>query len=415
MDAKNSSWKHPWLTKEEVTKEQVDAKNSSGKHLWLTTRGKSERPPIIAFSPEKLPTTLQGRKESTIDQPLLRERKSQEALLPSIQSIQRVSQEKMSGINNEKKEGSRSQFELPPGIPKMPGLIDLNLMEARAGVSINRDPWARAGSKIVTQSNWIPKRPAETLSSGIMEKTSLNHQSSLGEVTLKALLQQQPGSQAASDLSESRSLSQKEGSHQTLHQQLALRLVPNNKPPTASPLQRSSFSHQLASRMADEQFRNRTMILPEEKKRKLSLSSGLGSSLSCEDEDDDDRPLVIDVTDDLGKKPEKDKRGNLHLGKKPSPVPTFHVTPLEDVKQEPWSFQQRPSSGFDLDVSYLTPMEDDDLDDLDSLDRVVVPSHHQLNPKRGNDPKPPEKVECPFCKRFYGKYYINKHMVDQHQ
>ena len=409
MDAKNSSWKHPWLTKEEVarevtkevTKEQVDAKNSSGKHLWLTTRGKSERPPIIAFSPEKLPTTLQGRPQTLFDQPLLRERKSQEGLLPSIQSIQRVSQEKMSGINNEKEEGSRSHFELPPGIPKMPGLIDLNQ--------------ARAESKIATQSNWIPKRPAETLSSGIMEKTSLNQQSSLGEVTLKALLQQQPGSQAASDLSESRSLSQKEGSHQTLHQQLALRLVPNNKPPTASPLQRSSISHQLASRMADEQFRNRRMILPEEKKRKLSLSSGLGSSLSCEDEDDDDRPLVIDVTDDLGKKPEKDKRGNLHLGKKQSPVPTFHVTPLEDVKQEPWSFQQRPSSGFDQDVSYLTPMEDDDLDDLDSLDRVVVPSHHQLNPKRGNDPKPPEKVECPFCKRFYGKYYINKHMVDQHQ
>ena len=303
MDAKNSSWKHPWLTKEEVarevtkevTKEQVDAKNSSGKHLWLTTRGKSERPPIIAFSPEKLPTTLQGRPQTLFDQPLLRERKSQEGLLPSIQSIQRVSQEKMSGINNEKEEGSRSHFELPPGIPKMPGLIDLNQ--------------ARAESKIATQSNWIPKRPAETLSSGIMEKTSLNQQSSLGEVTLKALLQQQPGSQAASDLSESRSLSQKEGSHQTLHQQLALRLVPNNKPPTASPLQRSSISHQLASRMADEQFRNRRMILPEEKKRKLSLSSGLGSSLSCEDEDDDDRPLVIDVTDDLGKKPKKKLKG----------------------------------------------------------------------------------------------------------
>ena len=155
------------------------------------------------------------------------------------------------------------------------------------------------------------------------------------------------------------------------------------------------------------------MIVPEEKKRKLPLSSGLSSSLSYDDEDEEDRPLVID-TDESGQKVENDKRMKLQLGKQPSqtnPVPAFQLTPLQEVKKEPWSFE-----GYNFereqDATYLTPLEDDDLDDLDSLDRMVGPS--QSSQKRGNDLKQPEKVECPYCKRFYGKYYINKHMVDQH-
>ena len=159
------------------------------------------------------------------------------------------------------------------------------------------------------------------------------------------------------------------------------------------------------------------MVVPEEKRRRLSLSSGLSSSLSYEDEDEDDRPLVIDTDiTESGKKTEAEKRTKLQLGKQQSQedrtlVPAFHLTPLQEVKKEPWSFEGY-SFDREQDASYLTPMEDDDLDDLDSLDRMVGPS--QTNQKRGNDPKQPEKVECPYCRRFYGKYYINKHMVDQH-
>ena len=334
----------------------------------------------------------------------------------------------MPGTNTEREVSSKvafhprpqSQFELPAGIPKMPGLIDLKLMKARAE------------SKV-----WIPPRPVETLASKIMEMEKeadarSKQQSSLEHINLKALLQQ-PASGLQTDRSESGSQVQKKetGSLQSLHQ-LALRLTPH-KPPTASDdrqthtteprgrasetgqsfksaLQRAnSFSSSM--RVAPEDhFRNRMMTVPEEKKRKLSLSSGLSSSMSYDDEDEEDRPLVID-TEESGQKAENDKRMKLQLGKNRTPVPAFQLTPLQEVKNEPWSFE---GYNFDReqDASYLTPMEDDDLDDLDSLDRMVGLS--QSNQKRGNDPKQPEKVECPYCKRFYGKYYINKHMVDQH-
>ena len=157
------------------------------------------------------------------------------------------------------------------------------------------------------------------------------------------------------------------------------------------------------------------MKVTEPKRLKLSLSSGLSSpAASYEDEDEEDRPLVID-TEESRKKTDSLNGKGLQLGRNPAelhntPLPTFHVTPLPEVKQEqPWMYEGATSV---YDQSYLTPMEDDDLDDLDSLDRVLAPS--QSSRKRGNDPKPPEKVECPYCKRFYGKYYINKHMVDQH-
>ena len=412
--------------------EEADVKKAPGKHLWLDTREKGEltqpeRPPIIAFSPEKLPPTLQGR-SSLITQALLTERKSQQGPLPAIQAKQGDSQDKMPGTNTEREVSSKvafhprpqSQFELPAGIPKMPGLIDLKLMKARAE------------SKV-----WIPPRPVETLASKIMEMEKeadarSKQQSSLEHINLKALLQQ-PASGLQTDRSESGSQVQKKetGSLQSLHQ-LALRLTPH-KTPTASDerqthtteprgrasetgqsfksaLQRAnSFSSSM--RVAPEDhFRNRMMTVPEEKKRKLSLSSGLSSSMSYDDEDEEDRPLVID-TEESGQKAENDKRMKLQLGKNPTPVPAFQLTPLQEVKNEPWSFE---GYNFDReqDASYLTPMEDDDLDDLDSLDRMVGPS--QSNQKRGNDPKQPEKVECPYCKRFYGKYYINKHMVDQH-
>jgi len=427
----------------EHPEEAVEVKKApAGKHLWLDTREKgdptqAERPPIIAFSPEKLPPTIQGR-PSLITQALLTARKNQQGLSPAIQSKQEGPQDKMSGITNKEREVSskvafdprpQSQFELPAGIPKMPGLIDLNLVKARA-------------ESKVTQSGWIPKRPVETLSRSIMEREAearLKQQSSLEHINLKALLQQPTSGLQTADLGESGRPVQKkkkEGrSLQSLHQ-LALRLTPH-KPPTGSDDHHThakeprgsggetgqgfksalQLANSFPSRMTvvpGAQFRNRMMVVPDEKKTKLSLSSGLNSSLSYEDEDEDDRPLVID-TDESGKKTESDKRTK--LGKQQSQgdrtlVPSFHLTPLQEVKKEPWSFEG-PFSGFDReqDVSYLTPMEDDDLDDLDSLDRMVGPL--QSNQKRGNEPKP-EKVECPFCKRFYGKYYINKHMVDQH-
>merc|ERR1719234_807278 len=418
----------------EHPEEAVDVKK--GTHLWLDTRKRgdpmqAERPPIIAFSPEKLHPTIQGR-SSLITQALLTERKAIQAIQPK----QGEPQDKMSGASDAEREVSskvafdpraQSQFELPAGIPKMLGLIDLNLVKARA-------------ESKVAQSGWVPKRPIETLSRSIMEKEAearLKNQSSLEHLNLKALLQQPMSGLQTVDVGESGRPVQKkkkEGrSLQSLHQ-LALCPTPH-KLPTASDDHHThskelrgetgqSFKSalQLANSFPSritvapgDQFRNRMMVVPDEKKRKLSLSSGLNSSLSYEDEDEDDRPLVID-TDESGKKSESDKRTK--LGKEQSQrdrtlVPAFHLTPLQEVKKEPWSFEG-PFSSFDQerDASCLTPMEDDDLDDLDSLDRMVAPL--QSNQKRGNEPKP-EKVECPYCKRFYGKYYINKHMVDQHQ
>merc|ERR1711971_30314 len=290
------------------------------------------------------------------------------------------------------------------------------------------------------QSGWVPKRPVETLSRSIMEleaEARLKHQSSLEHLNLKALLQQPTSGLQTANVGRPVQKKKEEGrSLQSLHQ-LALRQMPHQLPDASdnhhthakeargrgnetgqsfkSALQ---LANSFPSRMTvapGDQFRNRMMVVPDEKKRKLSLSSGLNSSPSYEDEDEDDRPLVID-TDESGKKSESDKRTK--LGKEQSQrdrtlVPAFHLTPLQEVKKEPWSFEG-PFSSFDQerDASYLTPMEDVDLDDLDSLDRMVGPM--QSNQKRGNEPKP-EKVECPYCKRFYGKYYINKHMVDQHQ
>jgi hypothetical protein len=363
-----------------------------------------------------------------ITQALLTERKTQQGPLPAIQAKQGDPQDKMPGTNTEREVSSKvafhpraqSQFELPAGIPKMPGLIDLKLMKARA-------------ESKVPQRSWIP--PVETLSS---LDARLKQKSSLEHINLKTLLQQ-PASGLQTDRSESGSQVQKKketGSLQSLHQ-LALRLTPHKLPTPSddhqthtteprgranetgqsfqSALQRANAFPSRMKVVPEDHFRNRMMTVPEEKKRKLSLSSGLSSSMSYEDEDEDDRPLVID-TDESGQKAENDKRMKLQLGKQQSqkdqtPVPAFQLTPLQEVKKEPWSFE---GYNFDReqDASYLTPMEDDDLDDLDSLDRMVGPS--QLNQKRGNDLKQPEKVECPYCKRFYGKYYINKHMVDQH-
>merc|ERR1719234_2561847 len=424
----------------EHPEDAVDVKKRT--HLWLDTRKRgdpmqAERPPVIAFSPEKLPPTIQGR-PSLITQALLTERKAHRGAIQAIQPKQGEPQDKMSGTTNKEGEVSskvafdpraQSQFELPAGIPKMPGLIDLNLVKARA-------------ESKVAQSGWISKRPVETLSRSIMEmeaEAKLKHQSSLEHLNLKALLQQPMSGLQTADLGESGRPVQKkkeEGrSLQSLHQ-LALRPTPH-KLPTASDdhhthaketrgrgnetgqsfksaLQLANSFPSPMTMVPGDQFRNRMMVVPDEKKRKLSLSSGLNSSLSYEDEDEDERPLVID-TDESGKITENNKRkkvGTQQSQRDRTLVPAFQLTPLQEVKKEPWSFEG-PFSSFDQerDASYLTPMEDDDLDDLDSLDRMVGPM--QSNQKRGNEPKP-EKVECPYCKRFYGKYYINKHMVDQH-
>merc|ERR1719234_344937 len=171
----------------EHPEEAVDVKK--GTHLWLDTRKRgdpmqAERPPVIAFSPEKLPPTIQGR-SSLITQALLTERKAIQAIQPK----QVEPQDKMSGTTNKEREASskvafdprpESQLELPAGIPKMPGLIDLNLVKARA-------------ESKVTQCGWIPKRPIETLSRSIMDleaEARLKNQSSLVHLNLKALLQQ---------------------------------------------------------------------------------------------------------------------------------------------------------------------------------------------------------------------------------
>merc|ERR1719234_482754 len=68
----------------EHPEEAVDVKK--GTHLWLDTRERrdptqAERPPVIAFSPEKLPPTIQGR-PSLITQALLTERKAIQAIQP---------------------------------------------------------------------------------------------------------------------------------------------------------------------------------------------------------------------------------------------------------------------------------------------------------------------------------------------
>merc|ERR1719234_1171676 len=281
----------------EHPEEAVDVKK--GTHLWLDTRKRgdptqAERPPVIAFSPEKLPPTIQGR-PSLITQALLTERKAIQAIQPK----QGEPQDKMSGTTNAEREVSskvafdpraQSQFELPAGIPKMPGLIDLNLVKARA-------------ESKVAHSGWISKRPVETLSRSIMDleaEARLKNQSSLEHLNLKALLQQPTSGLQTADVGESgRPVQQKkkEGrSLQSLHQ-LALRLTPH-KLPTASDDHHThaketrgrgnetgqsfksalQLANSFPSRMTmlpGDQFRNRMMVLPDEKKRKLSLSSGL--------------------------------------------------------------------------------------------------------------------------------------------
>ena len=333
----------------------------------------------------------------------------------------------MRGTNTEREVSSkvaflpRPQFELPAGIPKMPGLIDLKLTKAGAE------------SKVTQSRLWIPKRPEETLLFDVIRRTmeneadtKLKQQSSMERINLKSLLQQ-PVSGLQTDRSESGSQVQKRetGSLQSSHQ-LALRLIPHKLPTsnndhqrhTTEPRERASetgqsfksfpqrantFSSSLEV-VPEDHFKNRMMTLPEEKKRRLSLSSGLSSSPSYDDDDAEDRPLVIDA-DELGQNAENDKRIKLQVGKQQSQknqtqVPAFQWTPLQDVRKEPWS-----SEGYNFDreqdASFLTPMKDDDLDDLDSLDRMVGPSESK-------------KVECPHCQRYFGKYYINKHMVDQH-
>ena len=416
-----------------VSREHPEQVTAPRKRLWLEPREKGhltqpERPPIIVFSPEKLSPTIQGRPSSFITQALLTEGKTQQGPLPANRAEQGDPKDNMLVTYREREVSlnvafhprAQSQFELPAGIPKMPGLIDLKLLKARAESN-------------VTQSSWIPNRPVGTLPRSIMEKEReadprLKQQSSLEHISLKTLLQQSAPDQ---EQGESGSQVQRDGPLQSL-QQLALSLAPH-KLPTASEEHhihtteprgmaeqtgrsfKSSLQHpnSFSSRMKvvlEEQ--SQMMVASEEKKRKLSLSSGLSSSLSYEDEDDDDTPIVTD-TDDSGKKTETDERTRLQLGKQQpqedrTHVPPFHLTPLQEVKKEPWSFEGY-SFNREQDASYLTPMEDDDLDDLDSLDRMVG-----LNQKRGNDPKQPEKVECPFCRRFYGKYYINQHMVNQH-
>jgi len=407
--------------------EEAVVRRAPGRHLWLDTRGKGQltqpqRPPIIAFSPEKLPPTLQGR-SSLITQALLTERKTQQRPLPAIQGD---FWDKMRETNTEREVSSkvafhsRPQFELPAGIPKMPGLIDLKLTKAGAE------------SKVTQSRLWIPKRPEETLLFDVIRRTmeneadtKLKQQSSMERINLKSLLQQ-PVSGLQTDRSESGSQVQKKtGSLQSSHQ-LALRLIPHKLPTsnndhqrhTTEPRERASetgqsfksfpqrantFSSSLEV-VPEDHFKNRMMTLPEEKKRRLSLSSGLSSSPSYDDDDAEDRPLVIDA-DELGQNAENDKRIKLQVGKQQSQknqtqVPAFQWTPLHDVRKEPWSSEGYNFHG-EQDASFLTPMKDDDLDDLDSLDRMVGPSESK-------------KVECPHCKRYYGKYYINKHVVDQH-
>ena len=53
----------------------------------------------------------------------------------------------------------------------------------------------------------------------------------------------------------------------------------------------------------------------------------------------------------------------------------------------------------------------DDLDDLDNIDleQQAVEDNGGSRKKTGE-----AKIECPHCHRVYGKYYINKHMSDQH-
>ena len=407
-----------------VSEERKETAKLSPKHLWLNTREEGnlrqpERPPVIAFSPEKLCPTLQKR-PGLITQALFGERKGQPVQTPALQGdVQRTMPRIIPETTSAKEVfDARPESQFPAGIPKMPGLIDLNLLKARA-------------ESKVEPKGWIPKRTvAETLLPSPLERDILfDQQPSMDKITLKSLLLQ---SLDSDEKSESRPQGQTDSSLQSL-QQLTQRLAPKKAPTTAthhpqptqldlrgpsirSTLQRPNTWDQFRSQSLvrpEDQFRPRVMKVTEPKRLKLSLSSGLSSPASY-DEDEEDRPLVID-TEESRKKTDSLNGKGFQLGRNPAeqhhtPLPTFHVTPLAEVKQEqPWLYEGINSVH---DQSYLTPMEDDDLDDLDSLDRVLAPS--QSGRKRGNDPKPPEKVECPYCKRFYGKYYIKKHMVDQH-
>ena len=76
------------------------------------------------------------------------------------------------------------------------------------------------------------------------------------------------------------------------------------------------------------------------------------------------------------------------------------------------------------DTGCPEPMEDDDLDNLDCLDDLDEPfrnsnPYREINAahKKGHqaeEEKFADKVECRLCHNLYGKYFINKHMSDEH-
>ena len=127
------------------------------------------------------------------------------------------------------------------------------------------------------------------------------------------------------------------------------------------------------------------------------FSSSPVSSIAEEEEDDEEEEgaLVMDIEE------EKSKFS--------TPRPTQRPGhPWFDGSGANWVPSQSGSN--------MRRIEADDLDNLDSLDRhgfqTFPPGSSSVSVFQ--DKPLQAKVECPHCNRWYGKYYINKHMADQH-
>lgn len=120
------------------------------------------------------------------------------------------------------------------------------------------------------------------------------------------------------------------------------------------------------------------------------------------EQDYEDRPLMIDI---------EEQSDDVEKVKKP-------------FRPASWSHIQIPghlANGGLLQV----PQAADDFDDLDNLDRLdsCIYGPPESSPGPGNGLRRGDeglrrwkeaRVECPHCLRTYGKYYINKHLADQH-
>merc|ERR1712008_77741 len=140
-----------------------------------------------------------------------------------------------------------------------------------------------------------------------------------------------------------------------------------------------------------------------------STARSLHPSTSYNEDDEDEGRLVIDTGVEEEPRPSTSKRPPIPKMRFSLNGPNYQLTVLPPS-------QTTESSVEDYDYD---PMKDDDLDNLDYLDNQ---DELNINPFRENIParkkdqrseeeKLAKKVECRYCHKLYGKYYINKHMV----